>query len=85
MQEFVFDTCDGKQEIQFKLKTKESYEIAARYLLLAAESSFVIGWKHTEADLTIEKMKIEVDGRTSIGRLFLPRAVHDGGILCSHR
>lgn len=68
MQEIVFDTCSGKQEIQFKLKTKESYEIAARYLLLAAESTFVIGWKHTEADLTIEKMKIEVDGLTSVGK-----------------
>ena len=53
--------------MQFKLKAKESYEIASRYLVLAAESTFVVGWKHTDSDVTLERMRIEVAGKTSVG------------------
>ena len=69
VEEMAFDKCTGENLLRFKLKSKESLQIIAQYITLAANSVVKIGWKHTDDELKLSKLKIEMDGVTSVGEL----------------
>ncbi len=68
VEELAFDTCAGGFAVLFKTKSEESYAVVPSYIVLAAESTFKVGWKHDDDELTFKKMKLEITGLTSIGR-----------------
>lgn len=64
----VFDKCEGMNAVQFKLKTVESYDVVPRFIVLAAESTMAVEWKHSAPAVKLADMRITVDGITTVGK-----------------
>eukprot|EP00794_Sanderia_malayensis_P013028 gene13028-14366_t len=69
LEKFVVNTCKEKETIQFKLKTFESYDVIPKYIVLAADAKFEIGWNTGVelSELKLEDIKMVIDGVTSVG------------------
>ena len=69
VEKFSINTCAGAKHetVKFEVKSTESVEIVPQHLTLASASEMAISWKFKE-QITLNKLDILVDGKTSVGK-----------------